>query len=95
LKKECNTFAVFLPADHTPFIQLVDDNVGKSLRQLIYEQYDNWVQSFQANQKLSKSSVRILLIQWTAKAASQWNGELAARIGMLVELSHFISLFHL
>ena len=83
LKSECNTFSVFLPADHTPFIQLVDDNVGKSFRRLIYDRYDTWVTTeFKPNEKLSKSCVRQLLIEWTALSALQWNKEvLAVKLG--------------
>jgi hypothetical protein len=52
------TFTVFLPADHTPFIQLVDDNVGKSFRDMVYEQYDVWIKNYNPKDKLSSSKVR-------------------------------------
>lgn len=52
LKAECRTFTVFLPADHTPYIQLVDDCVGKCFRELIYDQYEKWVLTYDPKQKL-------------------------------------------
>jgi hypothetical protein len=62
---------------------MVDDCVGKSFRQLIYDQYDEWVATFDPQAKLSKSSVRQLLLDWTAAAATKWNNEKWLTIGML------------
>jgi hypothetical protein len=76
---------------------MVDDNVGKSLRNLIYVEYDNWVASFNSKDKLSKSAVRQLLITWCAKAARTWNLELCKKIGMSAPFlldfdSHFLGI---
>jgi hypothetical protein len=81
LKEQCQTFAVYLPSEHTPYIQQVDDNCGKLFRDEIYKCYDKWVENFSTSVKLTASTVRQKLIEWTASAAIHWNTVLATRIG--------------
>jgi hypothetical protein len=75
---------VFLPPNHTNYLQLIDDNVGKSFRELVYAQYDAWMESFDISSKLTASDCRVKLIEWCAIAAKQWNGGLDETIGMAV-----------
>jgi hypothetical protein len=89
LKVECLTYTVFLPSEHTPYIQQIDDNCGKLFRERIYEKYDAWVSEFSVTEKLTASSVRQKLIQWTSDAALHWNTELAAKIGVILVLFFF------
>lgn len=91
LSSECNTYSVFLPSNHTPFIQAIDDNVGKLFREEIYKLYDQWVDSYSKDVKLSARTIRCKLIEWTAQAGHTWNSSLAARIGIPSNIRQFLN----
>jgi hypothetical protein len=99
LKERTRTFTLFLPPNTTNYIQMVDDNIGKAFRELVYNQYYKFEEAFDwiANPqgKVPAVQKRKLMIQWISNAAKQWNqnhvelGKAAAtRVGMRMTLNH-------
>jgi hypothetical protein len=99
LREDCNTYSLFTPPEQTPFVQMVDDNCGKILRNDAYLAFDDWEFEQDLDDdtfvKPTASQQRQLLYSFVTKAVKSWSDHADVGLKAATRYLHFLFLLRL